>query len=401
MNILFLTLVEIDDIDRQGIYTDLLREFVSHRDCVYVLSANEKRNNTPTHLIDKGQCKILRVQTGNIQKTNKIEKGISTITLEKKYLSAIKKYFNEVTFDLVLYSTPPITFYKVIKYIKNKDMAKSYLLLKDIFPQNAVDIGMMRKNGPIYKFFRSMEKRLYSISDFIGCMSPANAKYVIVHNPSLNPDIIHVNPNSVAPILNSISIEEKNRIRDNFGLPKDKRIFIYGGNLGKPQDIPFIIECLKTQMVKADRFFLISGSGTEYPVIEQFFDSEKPNNMKLMNTLPRDEYSNLVSACDVGMIFLDYRFTIPNFPSRLLSYMEASIPVLACTDPNTDIGCTIVDGKFGWHCISDNVQLFKETVDEICSLPDLSKHGKSARKYLNEHYLASDSYKTILDQLGL
>ena len=83
MNILFLTLVEIDDIDRQGIYTDLLRELVSHGNSIYILSAIEKRYNTQTHLIDKGPCKILRVQTGNIQKTGKIEKRIATVTLKK------------------------------------------------------------------------------------------------------------------------------------------------------------------------------------------------------------------------------------------------------------------------------------------------------------------------------
>jgi len=37
------------------------------------------------------------------------------------------------------------------------------------------------------------------------------------------------------------------------------------------------------------------------------------------------------------MIFLDYRFQIPNFPSRLLSYMAAGMPVIVATDPNTDM----------------------------------------------------------------
>ena len=87
-----------------------------------------------------------------------------------------------------------------------------------------------------------------------------------------------------------------------------------------------------------DVFFLIVGDGTEFAKIEAYVNEDKPSNVKLMKRLPKEDYDKMVGACDVGMIFLDHRFTIPNFPSRLLSYMQAKIPVLACTDVNTDIG---------------------------------------------------------------
>ena len=74
--------------------------------------------------------------------------------------------------------------------------------------------------------------------------------------------------------------------------------------------------------------------------------------MKLMKELPKEEYDQMIASCDVGMIFLDHRFTIPNFPSRLLNYMQVKLPVLAVTDPNTDVGKVIVDGEFGWWCES-------------------------------------------------
>ena len=92
---------------------------------------------------------ILRVKTGNLKRTNLIEKGFSTIMLERQFLNGIKKYLNGVRFDAVLFHTPPITFTNVIRYIKKRDNAVSYLLLKDIFPQNAVDMGIFYNN---YKF---------------------------------------------------------------------------------------------------------------------------------------------------------------------------------------------------------------------------------------------------------
>ena len=120
--------------------------------------------------------------------------------LEYQFKAAIRKYLADISFDLILYSTPPITFPKVIRYLKAKNPeAVSYLLLKDIFPQNAVDLGMMGKTGLkglLYRFFRNKEKKLYALSDYIGCMSPANVRYVLTHNPELPADRVEVAPNS-------------------------------------------------------------------------------------------------------------------------------------------------------------------------------------------------------------
>lgn len=102
-----------------------------------------------------------------------------------------------------------------------------------------------------------------------------------------------------------------------------------------------------------------------------------------MQRLPKEDYDTLVGACDVGMIFLDYRFTIPNFPSRLLSYMQAKLPVLAVTDVNTDIGKIIVDGGFGWWCPSNSVEKFSSTIDLIVD-SDLSI-GDKGFEYLKEY----------------
>ena len=182
MNVIFLTLLNIKDINEHNIYTDLMREFVKHGDKVYIVSPSEKRYNEKTHIIKKNNVEILKPQIGNVQKTNIIEKGISTVVLEGKIKKAIKKYWNDVKFDLIIYSTPPITLIGAVEFVKKRDEAKTYLLLKDIFPQNAVDMGMMSKTGVksvLYKYFRSKEKKLYALSERIGCMSQANVDMLL------------------------------------------------------------------------------------------------------------------------------------------------------------------------------------------------------------------------------
>ena len=158
MNVLFLTLLDFDSLDERNIYTDLLREFAKHGHDLYVISPVEKRKNQETKVLKTDKATILKLKIGNTQKTNLIEKGISTLSIEPQFIAGIKKYFSAIKFDLVIYSTPPITFCNAIEFVKKRDGAKTYLLLKDIFPQNAVDIGLMSKKGVkgcVYRFFRN------------------------------------------------------------------------------------------------------------------------------------------------------------------------------------------------------------------------------------------------------
>ena len=397
MNILFMSLSDYQTIYIHGLYSDLLRQFVEHGDEVYLLSPVERRSSEEEHIIKERHATIVKLKIWNMQKTNIVEKAVSMMTIDSIFIRGIKKYLSNVKFDLVLYPTPPITLIRSVEYVKKRDGAKTYLLLKDIFPQNAVDIGLMSTSGVkglAHSYFRRKEKKLYAISDCIGCMSQANVDYVIKHNPEIDPSKVEVCPNSYDSIDMSCSDDERIGIREKYGIPWNKKVFIYGGNLGKPQGIPFIIECLKSCQVFDDAFFLIVGNGTEYGKLERFVKEEKPTNVKLMQRLPKEDYDTLVAACDVGLIFLDHRFTIPNFPSRLLSYLQAKIPVLACTDVNSDIGKVIVDGGFGWWCESDKADKFVEQVNMICN-NDISTLGSIAFKYMMDHYDSKASYEII------
>lgn len=399
MNILFLSIGDIPSIRHREIYPDLIREFIKNNHNVHVICSREKRHNLATEFVEESGAKLVKVKIGNITKTNLIEKGVSTLLVSIQYKLAINYFFSDVKFDLIMYSTPPITLVDCIEYVKKRDGAKTYLLLKDIFPQNAVDLGMFTKTGVksiLYKYFRNKESKLYRISDHIGCMSQANVEYVLKHNAELDLNIVEVCPNSVEVVDMSVDATTRENIRKKYDIPTNKKILIYGGNLGKPQGIDFLIECLKSQYNRDDVYFLIVGDGTEFGKLESYMKAEKPMNVKLMKRLPKDDYDTMVAACDVGMIFLDHRFTIPNFPSRLLSYMQAKIPVLACTDPNTDIGKVITEGGFGWWCESNSIQEFTKIVDCICSA-DLKTLGDNAYRVLNEKFSVSESYNTIVN----
>lgn len=405
MNILFLTMSSgFANVEARGIYTDLMRKFRDEGHDVYIIYPNERRTGKHTELNVTGKIHCLGVRTLNVTKTNIIEKGIGQLLLERQFKSALKKYFGSVRFDIILYSTPPITFNKVIKYAKaiSGDRSLTYLLLKDIFPQNAVDLGMMRTTGlrgVLYKVFRNKEKELYRISDWIGCMSPANVRYIIEHNPEIDSTKVELSPNSIEIIPSDINLKGSCRkILEKYGLPTDKPIFIYGGNLGLPQGIPYLIECLEANSNRKDCHFLVVGSGTYYQTLEDWYKLRTPDSVTVLNGLPKVEYDQLVRACQVGLIFLDYRFTIPNFPSRLLSYLENRMPVICATDPNCDMGTIAEDNHFGYFVPSNSVDAFTASVDKMLA-SDMERMGERGYEYLKANYSVDNTYNSIIKHL--
>jgi glycosyltransferase involved in cell wall biosynthesis len=397
VNLLFLTIGKINDISTRGIYEDLIRKFHNEGHNVFVATPTERRYKEKTRLIQNGNVLIIKIKTLNIQKTNIIEKGLASILLEYQFLCAIKKYFSGFCFDIILYSTPPISFTKVIKYIKHKNGAISYLLLKDIFPQNAVDLGMIRQDSLLHRYFRKIEKNLYSLSDHIGCMSPANIDYIIAHNPGIKADKLEVNPNSIEPVKSCMDQKQKLILRQKYQIPLNSTVFIYGGNLGKPQGVDFLLETLYYQKEKTDVFFIVVGAGTEYPRVRMWFNKYQPKNSLLISKLAKSEFDLLLQVCDVGLIFLDRRFTIPNFPSRLLSYMEYKLPVIAATDKNTDLSKVLQENNFGLWSEAGDIISISNNIEKLTQNPLLcAKMGENGYEYMFNNYTVLNSYSAII-----
>ena len=400
MNIIFLTIVRIVNIEEKGVYQDLIRKFRDEGHNVYIVCPCERKLGKKTHVQEIHGVHILNVRTLNLLRTNIIEKGIGMLLLESQFKSAIKKYFKGIEFDLITYSTPPITLTNVVKFLKKQNpRALSYLQLKDIFPQNAVDIGLFSNSSIFYNYFRKKEVELYKYSDFIGCMSPANVEFILKHNPEIEPNRVEVAPNSFdikkTNKADFMAVGSYSKVRNKYGLPQNKPILIYGGSLGKPQGIPFLIKCLNANANREDCHFLVIGTGTELPKLKEWYKKSKPKAVTVMDGLPKDDYNLLVSACDVGLIFLDHRFTIPNYPSRILSYMENRMPVLCVTDPSTDIGRIAEENGYGYWCESLNPNDFTALVDKVLAA-DRKAMGERGYEFLKNNYLVEHTYNAIM-----
>ena len=392
MKVLFLFL-NLPDLEKDtNLYGDLAVEFALRGHEVFAATLLEARRKTRTHEERQRGVRILRVRSGDLFNVGFIKKGLSLLALQWNFKRAIKKHWGEERFDLVVYPTPPISFLKVIAWLRLRSRCRTYLVLRDIFPQNAVDVGLLKK-GLIYRHFRNMEKQLYEASDRIGCMSPKNIEYVLGHN-NIPSDKVGLLPNWRR--IRELSALEGRDSRQELGLG-DRVVAVFGGVVGIAQELEFLLELAKLYRGSGKVLFLIIGEGTRFKAIADAAREESLDNVVLRSKVSSNEFAVLLRHCDIGLINLNRRFTIPNYPSKVLDYFEASLPVLAAVDAATDFGALLDEAGAGFHCRTGDLEAYKDAFEKLLADPGLrARMGANGRRYLETHLTVDRAFRTII-----
>jgi len=395
MNILFVTIAWPSG-NKSTIYTDLVKEMQNKGHSISVLTISEKRDNERTELLESGNLRVLRVASGNITKTSALRKGMNLIMLNRKMEKAMKQYFPEDKFDLIIATTPPITISTLLKRLKSKYRAGLYLLLKDIWPQGSVDLGVIKKRSLIWRYFRKHEKRIYQISDYIGCMSQANVDYLLSKNSFLTSEKVEVCPNSIIPY--DVGEPDPNA-RRRLNIPEEATVFLLSGNLGLGHGLDFYYDCILKLQDYKDAFFLIGGAGTHYNYLEERVKNDNPVNLKLYSWLPEKDFQQILLLSDVGVVLLKQAYTTPQFPSRLLAYLNRSMPVLNVINEATDIGDIVEKHECGFSVPHGDQDEFISGIKRFCSLSQDEKlvMGNNANALLHKKYRAEKATEVIMN----
>ena len=398
MKVIFLALAFPKMNNTKYLYFGLITEFHENGHDVVVVAPAYDPNITGLQ-IENG-IKIIRVKTMPLFNVGLIKKGIANVLLPYQYKRAIKKYNLEFDHDLILTPTPPISLHGVAAWLKKKSGAKIYLILRDIFPQNAVDLGLMSSKGLIHSYFRKKEKKLYAVSDRIGCMSQGNISYIIKHNPSVPSEKLHLLPNWSDMI--AVDSEEKIlELRKKEGF-ENKFIVIFGGNIGLPQKLENIVELAAACQDHKDILFLIMGGGSERKNLEDLIAAKNLDNIQLRDGVPQEEYMKWVLMADLGLISLSEKFTIPNIPSKSLSYYNSKTPILASIDMNTDYGQLLDDLNVGLWAEAGKTALLKQKLLVLYKDSELRMPmGKNGWNYMKENLSSAHAYDTVIRETSL
>lgn len=397
MEILLITDAYIPNANSSAVLMrDLALELKRRGNNIFVLTTVENnlgvQNYSPAISVEDG-INIIRVKGIKKKNVSFIQRGISEVLLPRIMYTCAMKHLRNINFDLIITYSPPITFGKLINKIKKRTKCSTYLILRDIFPQCAKDAGVLT-NKILFKYFREKEKKLYKISDYIGVQSEENLKFILSEN-KLDKKKVEVLYNWID--INSFSNGPTVDFRKKYNL-SDKLVLLYAGNMGKYQELEFLLELAKNNIDKKDVIFLIVGSGSEKKYLVSKY--EHLSNVMFKDFIEPYYYPSLVKQCDIGLINLNRNLSIQNIPGKLLGYWAAQIPVMAAVNPGNDIKDIIDKSKGGLCCITGDMITYQHNFDKLYDDILFRKSmGVKGNEYLTKHFTSKISVDTIINHI--
>lgn len=336
---------------------------------------------------------IARVKTPKIKGAPKVSRALREARLSATLWRKGKNFFRERPCDLIIFYSPSIFFGSLVRRLKSLWGCRAYLILRDIFPQWAVDTGVLRK-GLTYRFFRMKELEQYASADVIFVQSSANLEYFAKELPSKN--------YRLEVLYNWTRLDEANLFPSDYRKQlalEGKVVFFYGGNIGVAQDMDNIIRLACNLRHEHHIYFLLVGEGSEVERLRELIAANGLDNIRLLPSVGQQEYLAMVAEFDVGLVSLDPRLQTQNFPGKILGYMNCSLPILASINAGNDLGPMLQKGEAGLCCLNGDDETLRTHAMTLAGDPALRKRmGQNARQLLEQKFSVTSCTKQILAQ---
>ena len=355
---------------------------------------SEAENNKPETFSVEDGIEVIRVKTLPRRKINFLIRGISQLLLPFLFFRKIKKYVASPV-DMVIVYSPPLPLGLIGNKVKKHYGAKFILNVQDIFPQNAIDLGIL-KNKLLIKFFESIERKVYKGADIITFNSEGGRRFLI-EKKGLPPEKVITLYNWIDPVPYQNPTKDIS-FRKRYGL-EGRFIFLFAGVMGPAQGLDFLVEVAKEVSDIDDIVFLLVGDGMEKEKIQKMVSAYSLANMAIKTLVPKEEYPFLLRDADVGVVCLSTNNTTPFIPGKFLGYLAAGLPIVAFLNKESDGFYLIKKANCGYAVVSNSPKRAADLVRNIYNKRrELYGFGKSGREYLLNNFTV-DACVTKLEKL--
>lgn len=243
---------------------------------------------------------------------NRIKRIFSMLSFATSlWLLLIKTDLSKID-KVIIQNSPLLVSFSSILIFKFFFSKELILNISDLWPQSAVDLGFMKKNGIAHRIFSVIEKFNYKYSDKFLVQS----QDIFDHfNFITKPKLLYRNiPNTTKKIKTNIRKRK----------PKENRI-IYAGLLGVAQGILNLITYV--EKMKINISFDIYGEGAEKTKIIEYLKKHNLKNIRYMGALSKDKIISKYSNYDFAFVPLASNIK-GAFPSKIYELISSNIPII-------------------------------------------------------------------------
>jgi colanic acid biosynthesis glycosyl transferase WcaI len=358
------------------------------------MSSETDCNDLSVYSNERG-ISVIRIRTPFLNSRNYFLRGFSQLLLPFLFWKFILRYVKKV--DVIAVYTPPLTLSVIGSLVKNKFDAKVVLNVQDIFPQNAIDLGIMR-NRLFIRFFEYLELNAYRSANQITSHTKRSLDF-LVEQKKVPASKVHLITNWIdtAPYCNARSID----FREKFQL-HGKLIFLFAGVMGPSQSLVLLIEAaIHVKRVSDEICFLFVGDGTEKARLMRMVEENSLNNVVFKPLVPLEQYPDLLKSVDVGIVSLGSLNKTPVVPAKILGYMSTSLPVAGILQKESDGHDLIREAKCGYSILSDcSSRYVADLFIKLYSERDrFTEFGENGFRYVSEHFAKDACVNKLINLL--
>ena len=350
---------------------DLARELVRQRHQLTVLlpDADLKR---PWALETLDGAQVLRLRSPRIKDISYIRRTIGEWLMPYAMRHNLRRSpLSGHIWEGVVWYSPSIFHGPLVRALKRQSGCKGYLIIRDIFPEWAVDLGILRP-GLAYRFFQWIAHQQYNVADIIGVQTPGNLGYFKQWHEARQGRSLEVLQNWLDKPASA-----RCRIRIAETQLAGRKILVYAGNMGIAQGMDILLKVAARMQARDDIGFLFVGRGGDAERLKESASERGLDNVLFRDEIDPDEISDLYDQCAAGIVALDPRHKSHNIPGKFLSYMQNGLPVLANVNAGNDLAHLIRCKNVGEVCETNGVDELEqcclaliERIDADPGLPD-------------------------------
>lgn len=337
---------------------DLSREFArqGHQLTVMLPAADL---NQPWQLEDTDGVQVLRLRAPQTKDIGYVRRTIGEFLMPFAMGRNLQKSpLANQKWDGVAWYAPSIFHGPLVSSLKQASGCKGYLILRDIFPEWAVDMGLMGRGLPYY-FFDVVAHYQYSVADVIGVQTPGNKGYF--HHwqkkPGRTLEVLQNWLGQPAQVRCPIRISETPLT--------GRKVFVYAGNMGVAQGMDILLDLAEKLQARSDVGFLFVGRGSDSHRLRSVAAQRQLDNIVFFDEIHPDEIPDLYAQCSVGIVALDPRHKSHNIPGKFLTYMQSGLPVLANVNAGNDLAKLIRNEQVGQVSESNQVNELLQLAENL------------------------------------
>lgn len=294
---------------------------------------------------------ILRIRTPRTKDVGLLRRALAECFLPWSFWRGLHSSpYAQERWDGVVWYSPTIFLGPLAAWTKRRHVCRSYLILRDLFPDWAVDAGVMKRGLP-YRFFKQVERFQYRVADVIGVQTPANVPLVARDAPiGARIEVLH--NWLAAPSMPTDRIEPV-----SLGRLEGRTLFVYAGNMGVAQDMDAFVDLARRMHDSNDIGFLFVGRGSESARLKAEVSTQGPDNLLILDEVEPTALPALLAQCSVGIVALHPKHGTHNIPGKFLTYLHAGLPVLARLNPDNDLHALMANEGVGCSVDGDSMAM--------------------------------------------